>query len=120
MRPCTMRATNSALCPTGSVLHAMPACNPCSRSDCYPCLRIVPFATAVPASRAHHDDRLPLIATPLTLALATCIVPPARAMIDLLQNAAHQLYDVEGIIRWGGLLMLVVIVFAETGLMIGF
>jgi len=41
-------------------------------------------------------------------------------MIDLLQNAAHQLYDVEGIIRWGGLLMLVVIVFAETGLMIGF
>ena len=41
-------------------------------------------------------------------------------MIELLQNAAHQLYDVEGIIRWGGLLMLVVIVFAETGLMIGF
>jgi membrane-associated protein len=41
-------------------------------------------------------------------------------MIELLQNAAHQLYDVEGIIRWGGLLMLVVIVFAETGLMVGF
>ena len=41
-------------------------------------------------------------------------------MIELLQNVAHQLYDVEGIIRWGGLLMLVVIVFAETGLMIGF
>ena len=56
----------------------------------------------------------------LTEAVPTCIVPPARTMIELLQNAAHQLYDVEGIIRWGGLLMLVVIVFAETGLMIGF
>ena len=33
-------------------------------------------------------------------------------MIALLQNLAHQLYDVEGIIRWGGLLMLVVIIFA--------
>jgi len=41
-------------------------------------------------------------------------------MIGLLQNLAHQLYDVEGIIRWGGLLMLVVIIFAETGLMVGF
>ncbi|TMA47330.1 MAG: DedA family protein [Deltaproteobacteria bacterium] len=41
-------------------------------------------------------------------------------MIALLQNLAHQLYDVEGIIRWGGLLMLVVIIFAETGLMVGF
>ena len=41
-------------------------------------------------------------------------------MIELLQNVAHQLYDVEGIIRWGGLLMLVVIIFAETGLMVGF
>ncbi len=33
-------------------------------------------------------------------------------MIALLQNLAHQLYDVEGIIRWGGLLMLVVIIFS--------
>jgi len=41
-------------------------------------------------------------------------------VIELLQNVLHQLYDIEGIIRWGGLLMLVVIVFAETGLMIGF
>ena len=37
-------------------------------------------------------------------------------VVDLL----HKIYDVEGIIRWGGLLMLVAIVFAETGLMIGF
>jgi membrane-associated protein len=41
-------------------------------------------------------------------------------VIALLQNLAHQLYDVEGIIRWGGLFMLVVIIFAETGLMVGF
>ena len=37
-------------------------------------------------------------------------------VVDLL----HKIYDVEGIIRWGGLFMLVAIVFAETGLMIGF
>jgi membrane-associated protein len=37
-------------------------------------------------------------------------------VVDLL----HKIYDVEGIIRWGGLIMLVAIVFAETGLMIGF
>src|SRR4030095_7805445 len=39
-----------------------------------------------------------------------------ESVVDLL----HKIYDVEGIIRWGGLLMLVAIVFAETGLMIGF
>ena len=38
----------------------------------------------------------------------------------LTRDILHQIYDVEGIIRWGGLLMLVAIVFAETGLMIGF
>ncbi|MFN0059923.1 MAG: DedA family protein [Planctomycetota bacterium] len=32
----------------------------------------------------------------------------------------HKIYDVEGIITWGGLLALIVIVFAETGLLIGF
>jgi membrane-associated protein len=36
--------------------------------------------------------------------------------LDLL----HRLYDVEAIIRWGGVLMLVAIVFAETGLLFGF
>jgi membrane-associated protein len=41
-------------------------------------------------------------------------------MIEWVTGILHQIYDVEGIIRWGGLLMLVVIVFAETGLMIGF
>jgi len=41
-------------------------------------------------------------------------------MLDSITSALQQLYDVEGIIRWGGLLMLVAIVFAETGLLVGF
>jgi membrane-associated protein len=41
-------------------------------------------------------------------------------MFEWVVDLLHQIYDVEGIIRWGGLLMLVAIVFAETGLMIGF
>ena len=32
----------------------------------------------------------------------------------------HQLYDVRGLIEWGGLFLLTVIVFTETGLMFGF
>jgi membrane-associated protein len=40
--------------------------------------------------------------------------------MDTLIELFHRVYDVEGIIRWGGLLMLVGIVFAETGLMFGF
>jgi len=41
-------------------------------------------------------------------------------MVDTVLNLLHQIYDVEGIIRWGGMLMLVAIVFAETGLFFGF
>ncbi len=41
-------------------------------------------------------------------------------MIETLTGFLHQVYDVEGIIRWGGLTMLVLIIFAETGLLIGF
>ncbi len=41
-------------------------------------------------------------------------------MLDWLLQLIHQLYDVRGLIRWGGLLMLSVIIFAETGLLIGF
>jgi membrane-associated protein len=37
-------------------------------------------------------------------------------LIDLF----HRIYDVQGIVRWGGLLALVVIIFAETGLLVGF
>jgi membrane-associated protein len=32
----------------------------------------------------------------------------------------HKIYDVQGLIQWGGLIGLIAIVFAETGLMIGF
>jgi len=41
-------------------------------------------------------------------------------MLDALSNLLHTVYDVEGLIRWGGMAMLIGIVFAETGLMIGF
>ena len=41
-------------------------------------------------------------------------------MIETLTNLFHQLSDLEGIIRWGGLFMLTTIIFAETGLLIGF
>jgi membrane-associated protein len=41
---------------------------------------------------------------------------PVESLID----AIKQLYDVEGLIRWGGYFILFSIVFAETGLLIGF
>jgi membrane-associated protein len=41
-------------------------------------------------------------------------------VLETVAEVLRQLYDVEGIIRWGGMLMLVAIVFAETGLMVGF
>ena len=41
-------------------------------------------------------------------------------MIDWAIQLLHQLYDVRGIIEWGGLVMLTVIIFTETGLMFGF
>ncbi len=41
-------------------------------------------------------------------------------MLASVTNFLHQVYDVEGIIRAGGLALLLVIVFAETGLLIGF
>jgi membrane-associated protein len=41
-------------------------------------------------------------------------------VLDLIQSFFKTLYNVPELIRWGGLLGLIVIVFAETGLMIGF
>ena len=41
-------------------------------------------------------------------------------MLDLIQSFFKTLYNVPELIRWGGLLGLILIVFAETGLMIGF
>jgi len=41
-------------------------------------------------------------------------------MLESFTHFLHQVYDVEGIIRAGGLALLLVIVFAETGLLVGF
>ena len=35
-------------------------------------------------------------------------------MLETLTNLLHQIYDVEGIIRWGGLLMLIAIVYTGS------
>ncbi len=40
--------------------------------------------------------------------------------MEILQDLLHRIYDVKGLIQWGGLVMICAIVFAETGLMIGF
>ncbi len=42
------------------------------------------------------------------------------ALLDFIRQIMHTVYDVEGIIRWGGLGIILAIVFTETGLMIGF
>ncbi len=41
-------------------------------------------------------------------------------MLDLVRNAYHILTDVQGLIQWGGTLLVCVIVFTETGLFVGF
>jgi membrane-associated protein len=41
-------------------------------------------------------------------------------MIKQLVDLFHQIYNVRGIVEWGGLLALVVIIFSETGLLVGF
>ena len=40
--------------------------------------------------------------------------------MELIQSFFENVYNVEAIIRWGGLLVLIAIVFTETGLMVGF
>ncbi len=41
-------------------------------------------------------------------------------MIDFLTNAYHFLSDVRGLIEWGGVLLVCIIIFIETGLFVGF
>ena len=41
-------------------------------------------------------------------------------MLESLRQLLHTLYDVEGLIRWGGMLLVCVIVFIETGFFVGF
>ncbi|MFY9530883.1 MAG: VTT domain-containing protein [Candidatus Acidiferrales bacterium] len=41
-------------------------------------------------------------------------------MIESLKEILHHLYDVRGLIEWGGVLLVCTIVFVETGLFVGF
>lgn len=41
-------------------------------------------------------------------------------MFELIRNLVHNLYNVQGLIQWGGTLLVCAIVFAETGLFVGF
>jgi membrane-associated protein len=41
-------------------------------------------------------------------------------MIELVRHILHQLYDVRGLVEWGGVLAVCIIVFVETGLFVGF
>jgi membrane-associated protein len=41
-------------------------------------------------------------------------------MLDLIKSAYHFLTDVQGLIQWGGTLLVCTIVFTETGLFVGF
>ncbi len=41
-------------------------------------------------------------------------------MLDLIRSFFQNIYNLEELIRWGGMAVLIVIVFAETGLLIGF
>jgi membrane-associated protein len=45
---------------------------------------------------------------------------PTAGMLELIRNLLHNLYDVQGLIQWGGTLLVCVIVFVETGLFVGF
>ncbi len=41
-------------------------------------------------------------------------------MFDAIQQLLHSVYDVEALIQWGGVLLVCLIVFVETGLFVGF
>jgi len=40
--------------------------------------------------------------------------------VQYLMDLFHRIYDVQGIITWGGMFALVAVIFAETGLLVGF
>ena len=41
-------------------------------------------------------------------------------MLELIKTLLHNLYDVQGLIHWGGTVLVCTIVFVETGLFVGF
>jgi membrane-associated protein len=43
-----------------------------------------------------------------------------KLMIELLRHLLAQLYDVRGLVEWGGTLLVCVVVFIETGMFVGF
>src|SRR5579883_2492271 len=45
---------------------------------------------------------------------------PTAVMLELIRSVVHHLYDVQGLIQWGGTLLVCAIVFVETGLFVGF
>jgi membrane-associated protein len=45
---------------------------------------------------------------------------PTAGMLELIRSVLHNLYDVQGLIQWGGILLVCIIVFVETGLFVGF
>jgi membrane-associated protein len=61
-------------------------------------------------------DRYPISATVFGGADPTA----HKHMIDFLRELLHTVYDVQGIIQWGGTLLICMIVFVETGLFVGF
>jgi membrane-associated protein len=45
---------------------------------------------------------------------------PTIGMLEFIRSLIHNLYDVRGLIQWGGTLLVCAIVFVETGLFVGF
>ena len=41
-------------------------------------------------------------------------------MVELARHILAQLYDVRGLVEWGGTLLVCIIVFVETGMFVGF
>src|ERR1700674_5924927 len=41
-------------------------------------------------------------------------------MFELIRSALNTIYDVQGLIQWGGTLLVCAIVFVETGMFVGF
>jgi membrane-associated protein len=46
--------------------------------------------------------------------------PKEKRVVELIQHLLHRLYDVRGLIEWGGTFLVCAIVFVETGMFVGF
>src|SRR6185503_8494523 len=52
--------------------------------------------------------------------IASCQITWQHAAMEFLWDLFHRIYDVEGLVRLGGIVGLTIIVFTETGLLVGF